>query len=58
MSVLLYLNANTFVGEDGHKLAQEVRKATAKGVHIVMVHENDPEYDGCPFELCAHLSTR
>ena len=49
VAVLLYLNSNTFVGEAGLALAQELRMATRQGVRIVLVHENDPALDGCPF---------
>lgn len=45
----LYLNRHTFSGADGAHLAQEVRIAMGERVPIVMIHENDPERDGCPF---------
>ena len=47
---LLYLNAETFVGEAGDRLAHELREVRAAGeVPVVMVHENDPARNGCPF---------
>ena len=47
--LLLYLNNDTWVGPDGAELEQIVRAAWEKGVEIVMVHENDPERNGCEF---------
>ena len=44
---LLYLNAETFVGEAGLRLAHELRVVrAAKEVPVVMVHENDPARNG------------
>ena len=48
--MLLYLNNNTFLGDDGLTLEHEVRTARSKGIEIVLAHENDPELDGCPFD--------
>ena len=50
---LLYLNFETFVGDHGAQLAEEVRKAMAAKLPFVMLHENDPDKDGCQFERCA-----
>ncbi|EOD36875.1 hypothetical protein EMIHUDRAFT_201153 [Emiliania huxleyi CCMP1516] len=46
---LLYLNRNTWHGAAGVELAAEVRLALEIGAEIVMLHENDPERDGCEF---------
>ena len=46
---LLYLNTDTFFDEDGAQLAQELRKALATQLPIVVAHENDPERGGCEF---------
>ena len=51
--MLLYLNQNTFVGEAGQKLAEEVRWALGL-FHIVIVHEQDLERDGCGFDRLLH----
>ena len=56
-TVLLYLNQNTFVGEVGKTLEQDVRMARSRGVEIVLTHENDPELDGCTFDRCTHTRT-
>jgi len=47
--MLLYLNQRTFVGDSAGALAEEVRLARARGIKIVLVHENDDCRDGCPF---------
>jgi len=47
--MLLYLAHSTFEGEDGNDLADEVRRARAAGVPVILVHEVDPENGGCPF---------
>ena len=47
--LVLYLNRNTWTGDDGHKLAEAVRAAWAEEVEIIMVHENDPTRNGCEF---------
>jgi len=47
---LLYLNAETFVGEAGLALAEEVRRVHKAGtLPIVMAHENDEAKGGCEF---------
>ena len=46
---LLYLSEHTFVGEDGQRLADEVRAARVANMDIAMVHENDPALNGCEF---------
>jgi len=47
--MLLYLNDATFVGESRRGLTDDVRDARARGIIIVMAHENDAERGGCPF---------
>ena len=47
---LLYLNFQTFVGEGGARLAEEVRVARKAKLPFVLAHENDPAKDGCQFE--------
>ena len=46
---LLYLNRDTFVGEAGDRLAQEVRVMLCHSFPVVMVHETDPALGGCEF---------
>ena len=46
---LLYLNFNTYLNDAGVSLAEELRRARATQLPIVMAHENDPELDGCDF---------
>ena len=46
---MLYLNNDTFTGEAGQRLANEVRVLYKARIPFVMVHENDPERGGCPF---------
>jgi len=48
--MLLYLNANTWSGERGVRLAEQVKQARADKLTIVMAHENDPTRDGCAFD--------
>ncbi len=48
--MLLYLNYDTFVGENKAELAREVTWAQRRGVPILMVHENDPARGGCAFD--------
>ena len=46
--MLLYLNEQTYVGDVGEALAEELR--TLRGsLPIVMAHENDPALGGCEF---------
>ena len=47
--MLLYLNDETFVGEEGELFANEVRCAHTNGFPVVMVHENDEAAGGCEF---------
>ena len=64
--MLLYLNDETFRGESGGLLADELRQVRCGGrglstrrslrheeatVLITMVHENDPHRGGCEFDL-------
>ena len=51
---LLYLNKDTFVGEEGAKLAEEVNRAMDSWLPIVLVHEEDPDFNGCPFDELYH----
>ena len=47
---LLYLNGQTFIGEQGERLAAELRQVrAADAVELVMVHETDEARDGCEF---------
>jgi len=48
--MLLYLASETFVGDAGRMLADEVRRAMMRALPIVLVHENDKSRGGCPFE--------
>ena len=47
---MLYLNFHTFVGDNGARLAEQVRFAMSSKLPIVMPHENDLLKGGCPFE--------
>ena len=53
---LLYLNADTFVGDSGMQLADQVRKVRAAKMPIVMVHENDQQRGGCAFERICRVT--
>ena len=53
--MILYLNDQTFVGEAGERLADEVRNARKAGTPIVMLHQNDPEDGGCEVPPAAPL---
>ena len=46
---VLHLNEDTFVGQQGDALAEEIRSAMHSGVHVVSVHERDPHRKGCDF---------
>ena len=46
---LLYLAHETWVGEAGERLAEEVRQMMSLGLPIVMLHENDMANGGCEF---------
>ena len=46
---LLYLAHETFVGEAGERLAEEVRRMMRTNQPIVMLHENDMANGGCEF---------
>ena len=48
--MLLYLTSQTFTGDSGERLANDLRGALAVGLPIVMVHENDPLRNACPFD--------
>lgn len=52
-ALLLYLNRDTFVGDDGH-LAELVRSAREDKLPILLVHENSPDRGGVSF---AHFFT-
>ena len=47
---LLYLNFETFVGEVGARLAEEVRMAREAKLPFVLAHENNPDKKACQFE--------
>jgi len=46
---LLYLNHDTYLDDAGTQLAEELRRARAANVPIVMAHENDDKRGGCEF---------
>ena len=48
--MLLYLNQNTWLAEDGERLAEQVKQAREDKLKIVMAHENDPALGGCAFD--------
>jgi hypothetical protein len=48
-AMLLYLNWNTWEGDAGTRLADEVRAAMKAGIPLRMIHENDERRDGCEF---------
>jgi len=48
--MLIYLCHDTFVGENRAALQREVTWAQRSGMPILMVHENDPERNGCSFD--------
>ena len=48
---LLYLTSQTFVGEQGERLAAQVRAAMAAQLPIVLAHESDEQRCGCAFSL-------
>ena len=45
--LLLYLTSETFCGDTGNLLADEIRSAQSAGQKILMLHENDPARHGC-----------
>jgi hypothetical protein len=47
--MLLYLNAETYLGEVGAELGKELLAAKQAGFPIIMMHENDPAKHGCEF---------
>ena len=48
--MLLYLNKNTWLEDDGERLAEQVKQAREDKLKIVMAHENDPTLGGCAFD--------
>ena len=46
---MLYLRSGTFVGDEAHGLAADLRSARAAGLHVLAIHENDPAQGGCAF---------
>jgi len=46
---LLYLSAETFVGELGSLFGTQVELLLKTGLPYLMIHENDPEKHGCEF---------
>jgi len=55
---LLYLNSNTFVERPGALLALEVAQAMERRLHIVMLHEHDPQRSGCEFSYFFRTTPR
>lgn len=51
--MLLYLNSQTFAGDSGKLLEEDICQMRARAVDVVLVHENDEERGGCPFSRCA-----
>lgn len=49
--MLLLVNKLTWVGEAGQKLQNEVRAMMAANLPIMLMHEVDPERNGCEFGL-------
>ena len=47
---LLYLNNETWLGEKGNLLADQIRAARKAGIKVAMAHETDPERGGCEFD--------
>ena len=47
---LLYLNKWMYMGPEGEAFSAQVRVAQKAGMPIAMVHENDPDRNGCEFE--------
>ena len=67
--MLLYLNAETFVGDASGRLAADLRRAAPlddslfvqtngarSSVPIVLVHEQDPDHGACPFSRFFQLT--
>ena len=46
---MLYLRSGSFVGDEAHGLAADLRSACAAGMHVLAIHENDPAQGGCAF---------
>ena len=46
---LLYLNFDTYLEDAGRSLAEELRRARAAKLPLVMTHENAKEHGGCEF---------
>jgi len=47
--MLLYLNQDTWLEDDGERLAEQIKQAREDKLKIVMAHESDPERGGCEF---------
>jgi hypothetical protein len=47
--LLVYLNKQTFAGEDGTQTAGALRYILDADIPFVLVHKTDPFVDGCPF---------
>ncbi|EOD21749.1 hypothetical protein EMIHUDRAFT_207811 [Emiliania huxleyi CCMP1516] len=54
--MLLYLNQNTWLEDDGERLAEQVKQAREDKLKIVMAHENDPALGGCAFDRMFEVS--
>ena len=48
----IHIGRNTFTGDMGNRLAEEVSVAQAAGLRILLLHENDPAAGGCELSLC------
>jgi hypothetical protein len=46
---LLYLSAETFVGDVGRRFGAQVALMRQNGIPYLMIHENDPKKHGCEF---------
>ena len=56
--MLLVLNLSTFVGEEGERLAEEVRAALSCDLPLLMIHVTDcfESMGGCPFDRFFHVT--
>jgi hypothetical protein len=56
--LLVYLNKDTFAGDDGTEMAGALRLLLGANVLFVLVHENDPSAGGCPFRALIEAAPR
>ena len=60
--MLLYLNDQTFMGEAGERLANEIKWVTElsrqrqRNIRILLVHETRADHGGCPFDRFFHVT--